>query len=107
MIRASSNSPGYFCGGGAISRNCFRPGSRGGADPRNSFTLQQIALSYLNLGALCRDDRGRWIGALAIVPDNTSKRGPIVDYITVWKADNTGRSTKRLIILSRMDRRHC
>jgi TolB-like protein/Tfp pilus assembly protein PilF len=55
-------------------------------DPRNFFTLQQIALSYLNLGRYAETiaalDR-----ALAIVPDNVETRANReLDYMC-WKAD--------------------
>src|SRR5437762_10833970 len=55
-------------------------------DPRNSFTLQQIALSYLNLGRYAETiaalDR-----ALAIVPDNVETRANRGLYYLCWKAD--------------------
>ncbi len=55
-------------------------------DPRNFFTLQQIALSYENLGryaeAIAALDR-----ALAIVPDNVETRANREEYYIFWKAD--------------------
>jgi adenylate cyclase len=55
-------------------------------DPRNLFTLQQIAISYSNLGryaeAIAALDR-----ALAIMPDNAETRANRdLDYVC-WKAD--------------------
>ena len=55
-------------------------------DPRNFFTLQQIALSYQALGryaeAIAALDR-----ALAIVPDNVETRATRGEYYLCWKAD--------------------
>src|SRR5438552_17004120 len=55
-------------------------------DPRNFFTLQQIALSYLYLGryaeAIAAMDR-----ALAIVPDNVETRANRELFYLCWKAD--------------------
>ena len=55
-------------------------------DPRNFFTLQQIALSYQFLGryaeAIAALDR-----ALAIVPDNVETRAGREQYYVFWKAD--------------------
>jgi serine/threonine protein kinase/Tfp pilus assembly protein PilF len=55
-------------------------------DPRNFITLQQIALSYQNLGryaeAIAAMDR-----ALAIVPDNAETRANRGLYYMCWKAD--------------------
>jgi TolB-like protein/class 3 adenylate cyclase/Tfp pilus assembly protein PilF len=55
-------------------------------DPRNLFTLQQIALSYLNLRryaeAIAALDR-----ALAIVPDNVETRASRAEFYLHWKAD--------------------
>ena len=55
-------------------------------DPRNFFTLQQIALSYQNLGryaeAIAALDR-----ALAIVPDNVETRANRGLFYLCWKAD--------------------
>jgi len=55
-------------------------------DPRNFFTLQQIALSYQLLGrsaeAIAAFDR-----ALAIVPDNVETRTARASYYVYWKAD--------------------
>src|SRR5438132_2427190 len=55
-------------------------------DPRNFYTLQQIALSYLSLGryaeAIAALDR-----ALAIVPDNVETRTARGLYYLCWKAD--------------------
>src|SRR5262249_10563831 len=55
-------------------------------DPRNFFTLQQIALSYLNLRrfgeAIAALDR-----ALSIVPDNAETGASRGLYYIFWKAD--------------------
>ena len=55
-------------------------------DPRNFYTLQQIALSYQYLGryaeAIAALDR-----ALAIVPDNVETRANRGQYYVCWKAD--------------------
>ena len=55
-------------------------------DPRNFSTLQQIALSYQNLGryaeAIAALDR-----ALAIVPDNAETRANRELFYVCWKAD--------------------
>jgi TolB-like protein/Tfp pilus assembly protein PilF len=55
-------------------------------DPRNFFTLQQIAVSYLNLGryaeAIAALDR-----ASVIVPDNVGTRAIRAEYYVYWKAD--------------------
>ena len=55
-------------------------------DPRNFFTLQQIAISYQQLGryaeAIAAMDR-----ALAIVPDNAETRTARGQYYVCWKAD--------------------
>jgi TolB-like protein/Tfp pilus assembly protein PilF len=55
-------------------------------DPRNFYTLQQIALSYQSLGryaeAIAALDR-----ALAIVPDNVETRANRGLYYLCWKAD--------------------
>jgi TolB-like protein/class 3 adenylate cyclase/Tfp pilus assembly protein PilF len=55
-------------------------------DPRNFFTLQQIALSYQGLGryaeAIAALDR-----ALAIVPDNVETRASRGLWYVCWKAD--------------------
>jgi tetratricopeptide (TPR) repeat protein len=55
-------------------------------DPRNFFTLQQIALSYQGLGryaeAITAFDR-----ALAIVPDNAETRANRELYYLCWKGD--------------------
>ena len=55
-------------------------------DPRNFFTLQQIALSYLNLRRYAESiaalDR-----ALAIVPDNAETRANRGAFYLYWKAD--------------------
>ena len=55
-------------------------------DPRNFFTLQQIALSYQDLGryaeAIAALDR-----ALAIVPDNVETRAARGLFYLCWKAD--------------------
>src|SRR6266496_1985537 len=55
-------------------------------DPRNFFTLQQIAISYQGLGryadAIAALDR-----ALSIVPDNVETRAARALYELFWKAD--------------------
>src|SRR2546425_585258 len=55
-------------------------------DPRNFYTLQQIALSYQLLGryaeAIAALDR-----ALAIVPDNVETRASRGEFYLFWKAD--------------------
>jgi tetratricopeptide (TPR) repeat protein len=55
-------------------------------DPRNFFTLQQIALSYLNLRRYAETiaalDR-----ALAIVPDNVETRANRGEFYLCWKGD--------------------
>src|SRR5262249_35329102 len=55
-------------------------------DPRNFFTLQQIALSYVYLGrygeAIAALDR-----ALSIVPDNVEMRAERAQFEFFWKAD--------------------
>ena len=55
-------------------------------DPRNFYTLQQIALSYQVLGryaeAIAALDR-----ALAIMPDNVETRASRGQYYICWKAD--------------------
>src|SRR4051812_15517508 len=55
-------------------------------DPRNFFTLQQIALSYQMLGryaeVIAALDR-----ALAIVPDNVETRATRGEFYLFWKAD--------------------
>ena len=55
-------------------------------DPRNFYTLQQIALSYQFLGryaeAIAALDR-----ALAIVPDNVETRATREQFYLCWKAD--------------------
>ena len=55
-------------------------------DPRNLYTLQQIALSYQFLGryaeAIAALDR-----ALAIVPDNVETRTNRGEFYVFWKAD--------------------
>jgi TolB-like protein/Tfp pilus assembly protein PilF/class 3 adenylate cyclase len=55
-------------------------------DPRNFYTLQQIALSYQFLGryaeATAALDR-----ALAIVPDNVETRATRAEFYVFWKAD--------------------
>ncbi len=55
-------------------------------DPRNFFTLQQIAISYQYLNryaeAIAALDR-----ALAIVPDNVETRAERAEFYVFWKAD--------------------
>ncbi len=87
MIRVSSNSPASFCGGAASRRKvCSNLQRAVELDPRNFFTLQQIALSYQFLGryaeAIAALDR-----ALAIVPDNVETRANRGLYYLCWKAD--------------------
>ena len=87
MIRVSSNSPATFCGGAASRRKVCRNLERAvELDPRNFFTLQQIALSYQYLGryaeAIAALDR-----ALAIVPDNVETRAARGLFYLCWKAD--------------------
>ena len=71
-------------------------------DPRNLFTLQQIALSYQQLGryaeAIAALDR-----ALAIVPDNVETRAGRGVFISAGKR-TPGRSTRRLMQPSRKGR---
>ena len=87
MIRVSSNSPATFCGGAASRRKgCTTCERAVELDPRNFYTLQQIALSYEYLGryaeAIAALDR-----ALAIVPDNVETRANRELYYICWKAD--------------------
>src|SRR5205085_3435733 len=55
-------------------------------DPRNFFTLQQIAVSYQYLGryaeSIAAIDR-----ALSIVPDNVETRANRGEFYVFWKAD--------------------
>ena len=55
-------------------------------DPRNFFTLQQVALSYSPLGryaeAIAALDR-----ALSIIPDNVETRTSRAEFYLYWKAD--------------------
>src|SRR4030095_7631634 len=55
-------------------------------DPRNFFTLQQIALSYQNLGryaeAIAALDR-----ALAIAPDNVETRAFRGEFYVYWEGE--------------------
>jgi TolB-like protein/Tfp pilus assembly protein PilF len=55
-------------------------------DPRNFFTLQQIALSYQGLGRYA-DSIAALDRALAIVPDNAETRASRGLYYLCWKAD--------------------
>ena len=87
MIRVSSNSPATFCGGAASRRKvCSNLQRAVELDPRNFYTLQQIALSYQVLGryaeAIAALDR-----ALAIVPDNVETRANRGLFYLFWKAD--------------------
>ena len=87
MIRVSSNSPATFCGGAASRRKvCSNLQRAVELDPRNFFTLQQIAVSYQILRryaeAIAALDR-----ALAIVPDNVETRANRGLYYLCWKAD--------------------
>ena len=72
-------------------------------DPRNFYTLQQIALSYQSLGryaeAIAALDR-----ALAIVPDNVETRADRGTMIISSGKRTPGRSTRRLMQSSRKDR---
>ena len=71
-------------------------------DPRNLYTLQQIALSYQLLGryaeAIAALDR-----ALAIAPDNVETRAGRGEFYVCWKA-TPGRSIRRLMQSSPKDR---
>ena len=72
-------------------------------DPRNFFTLQQIALSYQNPGALCRGDRC----AGSRVSDRARQRrnaGQSWTYFISAGKRTPGRSTRRLMQSSRKDR---
>jgi len=55
-------------------------------DPRNFFTLQQIALSYQHLGRYA-DATAALDRALSIVPDNVETRANRDLYELFWKAD--------------------
>jgi len=55
-------------------------------DPRNLFTLQQIALSYQFLGRYAAAIAA-WDRALAIVPDNVETRATRGLFYMYWKAD--------------------
>ena len=55
-------------------------------DPRNLFTLQQIALSYQQLGRYA-EAIGAWDRALAIVPDNAETRAARGEFYLYWKGD--------------------
>jgi TolB-like protein/Tfp pilus assembly protein PilF len=55
-------------------------------DPRNFFTLQQIAVSYQGLGRYA-DSIAALDRALAIVPDNAETRASRGLYYLCWKAD--------------------
>ncbi|HXD51101.1 MAG TPA: hypothetical protein VN689_04370, partial [Burkholderiales bacterium] len=72
-------------------------------DPRNFFTLQQIALSYSVFGRYAESiaalDR-----ALAIVPDNVETRGTRGEFYVYWKADTRPlRQTIDAILAQRPD----
>ncbi len=67
-------------------------------DPRNIYTLQQIALSYQGLGAMPSQSL-RWIGCQRSCP-TTSKRGPIVDYFISSGKRTHGRSARQLMQFS-------
>ena len=104
MIRVSSNSPATFCGGAASRRKgCSNLQRAVELDPRNFFTLQQIALSYQGLGryaeAIAALDR-----ALAIVPDNVETRANRETMIISSGKRTLGRSTRRLMQSWRKDR---
>jgi TolB-like protein/class 3 adenylate cyclase/Tfp pilus assembly protein PilF len=55
-------------------------------DPRNFFTLQQIAISYQNLSRY-REAIAAYDRALAIVPDNIETRAGRPQFEFFWKAD--------------------
>ena len=55
-------------------------------DPRNFFTLQQIALSYQFLGRYA-DTIAALDRALSIVPDNVETRANRAEFYFFWKAD--------------------
>src|SRR5262249_33112324 len=55
-------------------------------DPRNFFTLQQMALSYENLGRYA-EAIAAWDRALAIQPDNVETRAALAEDELFWKAD--------------------
>ena len=55
-------------------------------DPRNFFTLQQIALSYQTLGRYA-EAIGALDRALAIMPDNVETRAAREEFNVYWKAD--------------------
>ena len=55
-------------------------------DPRNFFTLQQIALSYQSLGRYA-EAIGAWDRASAILPDNVETRAVRGVFYVYWKAD--------------------
>ena len=67
-------------------------------DPRNFYTLQQIALSYQFLGVMPSRSL-RWIGRQRSCP-TTSKRGPIVDYGTCAGKGTPGDCARRLMQFS-------
>ena len=72
-------------------------------DPRNFFTLQQIALSYQTFGryaeAIAALDR-----ALAIVPDNVETRANRGRILSLSGKRTPGRSARHLMQSSRKDR---
>ena len=91
--RALPNDPRLFALTGYILRRRGQPkeGLRNvqravELDPRNFDTLQQIALSYQQLGryaeAIAALDR-----ALAIVPDNVETQAERAEFYVFWKAD--------------------
>ena len=87
MIRVSSNSPAYILRRRGQQEEGLQNLQRAvELDPRNFFTLQQIAISYQNLGRYAETiaalDR-----ALAIVPDNVETRATRGEYYIYWKAD--------------------
>jgi tetratricopeptide (TPR) repeat protein len=55
-------------------------------DPRNFLILQQIAISYQNLGRYA-ETIGALDRVLAIVPDNVETRATRGEYYIYWKAD--------------------
>ncbi len=55
-------------------------------DPRNLFTLQQLAISYFNLRRYA-ESIGALDRALAIVPDNVDTRTGRTQFYLYWKAD--------------------
>ncbi len=63
-------------------------------DPRNFFTLQQISVSYQQLGR-CAEAIAALDRAIAIVPDNVETRPLVINFTSSGKR-TPGRSTRRL-----------